>query len=158
MSPFVPEKPDFERLYQQHLQDVFRYACRCVGRREIAEEITAEAFLALYRNLDALAHENLRGWLMTVVKNRATDYWWRAALESRYAPPSPSTADRHQRTLESWLSESKPLKPVHRVCLLLRYAYDMERAEIARRTGLSENQVKGHLQYALSLLRKELEA
>jgi DNA-directed RNA polymerase specialized sigma24 family protein len=30
----------------------------------------------------------------------------------------------------------------------------MTRAEVAAATGLSETQVKGHLQYALSLLRK----
>jgi RNA polymerase sigma-70 factor (ECF subfamily) len=37
---------------------------------------------------------------------------------------------------------------------MLRYVYGMTRAEIARQTGLSETQVKGHLQYALTLLRK----
>jgi DNA-directed RNA polymerase specialized sigma24 family protein len=31
----------------------------------------------------------------------------------------------------------------------------MERAEIARRLGLSETQVKGHVQYALAILRRE---
>jgi DNA-directed RNA polymerase specialized sigma24 family protein len=43
---------------------------------------------------------------------------------------------------------------VHRVCLALRYVQGMTRAEIAARTGLTEMQVKGHLQYALTLLRK----
>jgi DNA-directed RNA polymerase specialized sigma24 family protein len=33
----------------------------------------------------------------------------------------------------------------------------MTRAEIAQKTGLSETQVKGHLQYALKLLRKACE-
>ncbi|MBI3694577.1 MAG: sigma-70 family RNA polymerase sigma factor [Acidobacteria bacterium] len=159
MLPGITEKHDFERIYQQHLPEVFRYACRCVGRREVAEEMTAEAFLELYRRLDGLSEENLRGWLMTVVRNRATDYWRRAALESRYTAPlaSPALANGPQQTLESWLADREALKPIHRVCVLLRYAWGMERGEIARRTGLSENQVKGSLQYALILLRKELE-
>lgn len=160
MSPSVPEKRDFESLYQRHLPDVFRYACRCVGRREVAEEITAEVFLELYRRLDTLSDENLRGWLMTVVRNRAIDYWRRATLESRYTvPPAPSAlANGPEQTLESRLADCKALKPIHRLCVLLRYAWGMDRAEIAQRTGLSENQVKGHLQYALVLLRKEYEA
>jgi RNA polymerase sigma-70 factor (ECF subfamily) len=130
-----------------------------VGRREVAEEIAAEAFLELYRRLDSLSEENLRGWLMTVVRNRALDYWRRASLESRYAAglSSPAPTGGPPQKLESWLSRCRALKPVHRACLLLRYAWGMERSEIAQRTGLSENQVKGHLQYALVLLRKEFE-
>jgi RNA polymerase sigma-70 factor (ECF subfamily) len=56
-----------------------------------------------------------------------------------------------------WLRESKSLKPVHRACLILRYVHGMNRDEIARRLGLTETQVKGHLQYARTLLRRELE-
>jgi DNA-directed RNA polymerase specialized sigma24 family protein len=37
---------------------------------------------------------------------------------------------------------------------MLRFVEGMTRAEIAAATGLSEMQVKGHLQYALALLRK----
>jgi DNA-directed RNA polymerase specialized sigma24 family protein len=37
---------------------------------------------------------------------------------------------------------------------MLRYVHGMTRAEIAAQMGLSETQVKGHLQYALTLLRK----
>ena len=40
---------------------------------------------------------------------------------------------------------------------MLRYVHGMTRAEIAGTTGLSEMQVKGHLQYALTLLRKMYE-
>ncbi|MGR9889480.1 sigma factor-like helix-turn-helix DNA-binding protein [Escherichia coli] len=39
--------------------------------------------------------------------------------------------------------------------MMLRYGYGMTRAEIASRTGLTETQVKGYLQYALTLLRKQ---
>ncbi len=37
---------------------------------------------------------------------------------------------------------------------MLRYVYGMTRVEIAEALSLSETQVKGHLQYALTLLRK----
>jgi DNA-directed RNA polymerase specialized sigma24 family protein len=84
----------FEELYRQHVQAVFRFALSVAGKRDVAEDLTSEAFLALHR------------------------------------------------------------KQVHRVCLALRYVQGMTRAEIAARTGLTEMQVKGHLQYALTLLRK----
>ena len=59
--------------------------------------------------------------------------------------------------LEMWLAESKVLKPVHQACLILRYVHGMTRVEIAERLGLSDTQVKGHLQYARTILRAELE-
>jgi DNA-directed RNA polymerase specialized sigma24 family protein len=39
----------FEELYQLHGQAVFRFAMSRVGRRETAEDLTSEAFLALYQ-------------------------------------------------------------------------------------------------------------
>jgi DNA-directed RNA polymerase specialized sigma24 family protein len=56
--------------------------------------------------------------------------------------------------LERWMFECEDLKPVHRTCLILRYVHGLGRAEIASTTGLSEMQVKGHLQYGVGLLRK----
>ena len=60
--------------------------------------------------------------------------------------------------LGSFLLENKALKPVHRVCLILRYVHGMSREEIAIRLGMTDNQVKGTLQYALELLRQQTAA
>ena len=46
---------------------------------------------------------------------------------------------------------------MHRACLILRYVHGMTREEISRRLALTDNQVKGHLQYSLTILRRELE-
>lgn len=145
---------EFEELYHQHAGAVFRFALRCVSRRDLAEDLTSEAFLALYRNLDQIDTSLLPSWLFTVVRNRARDHWRRQAVEQRYAeqPVDPPVAE--PPALERWLLESGDLKPVHRACLMLRYVHGMTRAEIAAKTGLSETQVKGHLQYGLELLRK----
>ncbi|MGB2715176.1 MAG: RNA polymerase sigma factor [Vicinamibacterales bacterium] len=148
---------DFDGVYRAHVNAVFRYAVRVVGRRDVAEELTNDAFLALFRAFDTIDTSQLPRWLFTVVRNRATDYWRRATLEQRYLvdlkddPP----AERVSGVLE-WLDATPALKPVHRACLILRYVHGLERAEIASRLGLSENQVKGYLQYARQLLRKQL--
>jgi RNA polymerase sigma-70 factor (ECF subfamily) len=146
---------DFERLYKKHLEAVFGFSLHCVGRREIAEEITSEAFLMLYQHLDRIDEQQLPAWLFTVARNRAVDYWRRQKVEQRYAiiPQEPSVMPR---TPGQSLLDNDKLNAVHRVCLILRYVHGMSRAEIARHTGASETQVKGHLQYALQLLRKEL--
>jgi RNA polymerase sigma-70 factor (ECF subfamily) len=144
----------FEELYRQHVQSVFRFARSLASTREEAEDLTSEAFLALHRNLGSIEPSLLPGWLLTVVRNRARDRWRRQVVEERHreelrkAPAPPPSA------LESWILDDADLKPVHRACLMLRYVQGMSRAEIAETTGLSETQVKGHLQYALSLLRR----
>ena len=148
---------DFDEVYREHLSSVFRYAVKCVGRREIAEEITAEAFVALFRSFDRIDQAQLPGWLFTVVRNRATDFWRRRALERRYNAPLDAEPEAESATgFQTWLDATPALKPVHRACLILRYVHGLERAAIAARLGLSETQVKGHLQYAHQLLRKEL--
>jgi RNA polymerase sigma-70 factor, ECF subfamily len=147
---------DFETLYTEHVDAVFRYAVRCVGRRDIAEEITSDAFLALFRNLERIDASQLPAWLLTVAKNRATDYWRRQAVEQRYASTLTGTTPLVEPQDEDLLFDTTLLKPVHRVCLILRYVHGLDRSEIAARTGLSAEQVKNRLQYALRLLRDQL--
>ena len=150
---------EFDELYRAHVQSVFRFALRCVSNRALAEDLTAEAFLELYRHQDRVDATRLPAWLLTVVQNRARDHWRRQQVELRHAeslagddhaaaPVEPPSA------LETWILESEDLKDVHRTVLVLRYVEDMTRTEIASATGLTENQVKGYLQYALTLVRK----
>lgn len=147
----------FEEVYRLHRQAVFRYALRVTGRRDLAEELTSEAFIALWRSFDSIDTSQLPGWLFTVVRNRATDFWRRAGLERRYLSElDPDPAAAREGRFQDWLNSAPALKPVHRAVLILRYVHGYERAEIATRLGLTEMQVKGHLQYAHRLLRKEL--
>src|SRR5262249_46026397 len=140
--------------YRQHVQAVFRFAMSAVGRKDLAEDLTSEAFLALWRNFDGIDQEKLPGWLIAVVRNRAYDWWRRRQVELRYVEQEMSAAEPASPPLEQWILDSRDLKPVHRTCLMLRYVHGLTRAEIAERLALSETQVKGYLQYALALLRK----
>lgn len=144
----------FEDLYRQHVRAVFRFAMSVVGKRETAEDLTSEAFLALYRNLGSIDPSLLPGWLLAVVRNRARDWWRRQMVEHRYVEQLADPPGSETPQLERWILESAELKPIHRTCVMLRYVYGMTRVEMAAKTGLTETQVKGHLQYALTLLRK----
>jgi len=156
---------DFEALYRAHVQSVFRFALRAVSNRALAEDLTADAFLELYRHRDQIDESRLPAWLLTVVRNRARDHWRRQEVEHRHAE-AVTQADTTPRAavasvtndnegLERWILEADELKDVHRTCLMLRYVEGMTRAEIARTLGLGEMQVKSYLQYALVLLRKK---
>ncbi|MCS7023452.1 MAG: sigma-70 family RNA polymerase sigma factor [Bryobacteraceae bacterium] len=144
------------RLYDQHVHAVFRYAWRLTGRRDLAEDFTSEAFLALHRNLDQVEDARLPAWLFTEVRNLAIEYWRRASREQTLSEAAPFLRPDGSSSLVDLLSRATGLKPVHRICLTLRYLYGMDRQEIARQTGLSEHQIKSALQYGLELLRREL--
>lgn len=144
----------FEDLYREHVQAVFRFAMSVVGHRETAEDLTSDAFLALHRSLGSIDETRLPGWLLTVVRNRARDQWRHREVHQRYAEQVVDRTASQMPELERWMFECADLKPIHRTCIVLRYVHGLSRAEIAEATALTETQVKGHLQYALTLLRK----
>ena len=74
----------FEEIYHRYGDSVFRFTCRLVGQRAVAEDITADVFLTLYERIDDIDVAQLPGWLFTVARHRAMDYWRRAAVERRY--------------------------------------------------------------------------
>ena len=147
----------FDEIYAKHAATVFRYALKCVGRRDVAEDITSEVFLTLHRTIDSIDVNQLPSWLFTVAKNRAVDHWRRAHVEQKYLDALEPAEVTWEPSVEVWLREATGLKPIHRACLILRYVHGMTRAEIAARLGLTDNQVKGHLQYSLTILRREFE-
>lgn len=145
-----------ERLYERYADAVFRYCLRQVGRRDLAEDITSEVFLTLQQKLEEVNDEQFPAWLFTVAKNKAVDYWRHEAVAMRYekSQSEPPPVPGPDVSFDSMLRQNKSLTAVHRLCLVLRYVHDLTRAEISQLTGLSETQIKGHLQYALKLLRQ----
>jgi RNA polymerase sigma-70 factor (ECF subfamily) len=149
----------FDDVYRRHLPVVLRTAWRVVGRRDVAEEITADAFLALFRQFDRIELDRLPAWLLTVVRNRGIDYCRKQQTERALTEaPEPANEVEDSTATPANLFTHPALKPLHRVCLVLRYEHDLSRADIGRRLGLTDTQVRGHLQYALTLLRKQLVA
>jgi RNA polymerase sigma-70 factor (ECF subfamily) len=148
---------EFDAIYEKYAAAVFRYALKCVGRHDVAEDITSEVFLALHRHMSTVDIAQMPAWLYAVARNRAVDYWRHSEVERRYLETLPPTELVGESSVEFWLRGTTGLKPVHRACLVLRYVHGFSRTEIARQLELSENQVKGHLQYSLTILRRELE-
>jgi RNA polymerase sigma factor (sigma-70 family) len=146
---------DVEAAYRRHFAVVFRFALSLTGRREAAEDLTAEAFLELQRRAATIRLDELPAWLFVVVRNRARDVWRHRLVEQRHAEwvarthsaSVPAAASAH------WLHDSG-LTPMQRVCLELHYVWGYTVHEIASTLGRSHGQVKGQLQRALRHLRE----
>ena len=62
-------------LYDRYASIALATALRVVGGRDEAEDVVHDAFVAVWRKIDRFdaGRGSLRGWLMTVVRNRAID-------------------------------------------------------------------------------------
>jgi RNA polymerase sigma-70 factor, ECF subfamily len=75
----------FAVLYERHTNVAFSLAFRMCGKRTIAEEVTQEAFLSMWRS--GARYDRTRGsvrtWVLGIVHNRAIDVLRRGTLHDR---------------------------------------------------------------------------
>ena len=61
---------DFDQIYQNYFDTVYRYALSLSGNRQIAEEIAQETFFKALRNLGQFqGKSSLKSWLCAIAKN-----------------------------------------------------------------------------------------
>ncbi|GHC64404.1 sigma-70 family RNA polymerase sigma factor [Roseibacillus persicicus] len=65
----APPKPTMREVFDAEEEGLVRFAYGLMGRRELAEEIVQEGFLALFENYGEV--ENPRAWLYRAIRNKA---------------------------------------------------------------------------------------
>ena len=120
------------------------------------QDIVQEVFLSAYRNLPTLRNNGaIGGWLVTIARNRATEFYRRSRTteELSEALPGRSNPDREAREI---LSAIRSLPETYRETLVLRLVEGMSGIEIAERTGLKPESVRVNLHRGMELLRQKL--
>jgi len=161
----------FEVVYDRHGGAAYSLAYRIVGDRQVAEEVTQEAFLSVWRSGARFdrARGSVRTWLLGVVRNRAIDVLRREAgrvstvsLEldtvpeqrSRFEPTDAEAlrreASREVRGALAHLPEDQ-LKVVQ-----LAYFGGLSHTEIAEVLGMPLGTVKGRMRLAMEKMRATL--
>jgi RNA polymerase sigma-70 factor (ECF subfamily) len=121
-------------LYDSALPQVYGYLLSRCDRRAVAEDLTAETFLAA---VDAARqdHQISVGWLIGVARHKLVDHWRRQAREDRGL----RQIDGAQQD-DPWDVELDALRaretldrlgPHHRLALTLRYLDDLPVPEVA---------------------------
>ncbi|MFL6136393.1 MAG: RNA polymerase sigma factor [Frankiaceae bacterium] len=139
-------------VYGHALPQVYGYLlARCGGRAAVAEELTAETFLAA---VDAVRRDDpppvdVR-WLVGVARHKLVDHWRRQAREERALeavgtdpthPASRAAArdpwDEPFDSIDAACAHATlaRLAPYHRAALTLRYLDDMSVPEVASALG-----------------------
>jgi RNA polymerase sigma-70 factor, ECF subfamily len=158
------DKSAFGELYHATSAKLFGVALRICGRREIAEEVLQEAFVAVWGR--AKDYDPVRGsvmtWLVTIVRHCAIDqlrhqqsrpegHTAPEELLSSFVAASRSDTGIEMRALQRCLDE---LDPQPRKTVLLAYLYGLTRDEIAARLKVPVGTVKSSLWRSLERLQR----
>lgn len=145
----------YERAFQEHWRDVFRFALAWTNDWAAAEDLAQEAYLRLWNQRNRLDWSRPPlPWLLVTTRRLATDRF--RQLRRRLSPPPPpeSLNDAvHARWLDVAAAMGS-LTPIERSALVMTALEGIPYEEAARVLGTSA----GALRAAVSRARAKLEA
>jgi RNA polymerase sigma-70 factor, ECF subfamily len=148
-------------LYDEALPQVYGYLLARCGQRALAEDLTAETFLAAVDAVRATTPPPLStGWLIGVARHKLSDHWRRQAREERSlravaVEPDRQADDPWDARLDALRARDvlQRLGPHHRAALTLRYVDDLPVPEVAGVLGRSVHATEALLVRARSAFR-----
>src|SRR5688500_6954073 len=172
LMPLVASKQveAFELFHDRHAGAAYSLAHRILGDPKLAEDVTQEAFLSIWRSESGYdpARGSVRSWALGIVRNRAIDAIRRASsvrrprleltggelLERERIPgagPEEQTIKRETaRALKGGVAE---LPPDQARVIVLAYYGGFSQCEIAQMLGVPLGTVKGRARLALERIR-----
>jgi len=148
-------------IYRRALPQVYGYLLPRCGSAAVAEDLTAETFMAAVAatRQDGPAELTV-GWLIGVARHKLVDHWRRAARQQRAqalaAPPAAGADD----PWEDWLDADAAhaalarLPAPQRAALTLRYLDGLPVAAVAEHLGRSLHATETLLVRARAALRR----
>jgi RNA polymerase sigma-70 factor (ECF subfamily) len=165
----VTEGPDVHARLAQELVDAYPSAVaevygfllpRC-GSPTLAEDLTAETFMAAVAAIARSAVDTITtGWLIVVARRRLVDHWRRWDREERSLS---EVAQQTEHTTDPWdevidvdaaRTALLTLAPQHRAALTLRYVDGLSVPDVAEQLERGVHATEGLLQRARVALRK----
>jgi RNA polymerase sigma-70 factor (ECF subfamily) len=170
----------YRELIRRYERPVFSLVFRMVRDRELAEDLTQDAFIKVLNNIERYRPEfKLSSWLFKIANNVAIDHLRRRSIEtvSMDGSPHAQTADAVEATSfdvtveqENALEEIEAkelgsaieraiarLRPEYRSCIMLRHVEGRSYEEIATTLDLPLGTVKTYIHRARHELRRALE-
>ena len=126
---------DLLALYDEALPQVYGYLLSRCGQKALAEDLTAETFLAA---VDTVRRDQpvSVAWLIGVARHKLVDHWRRLAREERSLALVPTGPEPpwEDGVLDAVAARAvlERLGPQHRLALTLRYLDGLPVPEVAR--------------------------
>jgi len=157
-----------EQWYAEFGARIYRYLRYHVTSADEADELTAETFLRAVRAAGSFdpARGNAKAWLFRIAQNVLRDARRRERRHGSVSietfrdlvsdAPSPEERLLHDEEVRRLLAAMEELPERDREVVSLRYASELEYAEMAAILGIREAAVRTRLWRALGRLRKAL--
>jgi RNA polymerase sigma-70 factor (ECF subfamily) len=161
------QRDAFARIYETHVDRVYRYLLSRLGQPADAEDVTAEVFIRAMKALPSYKPKGtpLMAWLYRIAHNQAVN-WVKTRSRRRenglddVAAASSDDPEREALDRASFAEAERAmdqLTPLQRQVLSLRFAGELSIAETGKIMKRSQGAVK-FLQYsALQAMRRNLE-
>jgi RNA polymerase sigma factor (sigma-70 family) len=152
----------FEDFYQREYAGAVRLAFILTGRRDLAEELAQDTFLACLRRWDEVSgYDDPTGWVRRVLTNRCISSGRRHLTElrllvklGRERPASPTLSEPADRL---WVAVRQLPKRQAQV-LALAFVEDLDVHQIAATLAIGEESVRTHLRRGRAAIAARLEA
>jgi RNA polymerase sigma-70 factor (ECF subfamily) len=148
-------------IYPRALPQVYGYLVARCGSAAVAEDLTAETFVAAVRSERQGAIAELTvAWLVGIARHKLVDHWRRVEREQRSLaatePLMPMVDDPWDARLDIDVLHIALTRvpPMHRLALTLRYLDGLSVAEVADHVGRSLNATETLLVRARATLRR----
>lgn len=162
----------FEAIYDRHGSAAFSLAYRMVGNRSLAEDVTQEAFLSIWRSRLRYEPErgSVRSWLLGIVHHRGIDSLRRnlvhdrrrasaEGLEELQEAPERTDVEAARRDEARTVRAALSSLPEQQVQVIqLAYFGGFTHTQIAEMLDMPIGTVKGRMRLGLDKLRRELAA
>jgi len=145
-------------LYARHQTRVFRFLLRLVRQEAIAEELTNEVFMEVWRSASSFEGKaRATTWLLSIAHHRAVSALRRRKEESWNEEEAAEIADNQdnpevelQKTDKAAILRRclENLSPEHREVIDLVYYHEMSIGEVSGILGIPESTVKTRMFYA----------
>jgi RNA polymerase sigma-70 factor (ECF subfamily) len=152
-------------LYDHALPQIYGYLLSRCGQAPVAQDLTAETFLAAVKAVQSGAPPSplSTAWLVGVARHKLVDHWRRAGREERNlqavgeAVEAAEAQDPWETRLDALAARAtlERLAPSHRAVLTLRYVDDLPVAEVATLLGRSLHATEALLMRAKAAFRRE---
>ena len=164
----------FSTLVQRHQQSVHALVWRKIGDFHIAEEITQDTFLRVYKSLKTLKDPNqFAGWLY-VIANRLCINWGKKNNPAIHSLEDTPMEEIEESAYTHYLSEQREVEASDHHCeiaqkllqklpesertvMTLYYLGEMTVKEIAKFLGVSVNTIKSRIRRARARLQNQEE-
>jgi RNA polymerase sigma-70 factor, ECF subfamily len=148
-------------IYPVALPQVFGYLLPRCGSVDVAEDLTAETFLAAVASVrKGPVREVTVGWLIGIARHKLVDHWRRAGREERglaaVEQTQPESDDPWEGVLDLDAARAAlwRLPPPQRLALILRYLDGLSVPEVAEQVGRSVHATETLLVRARAGLRR----